>query len=131
MAAATPGEVVVVAECPSLDYLPALHGAVDSVSQLADDAEGGQVKVVVHLTCEAVARSPEYQAWLARLPTWDHVMAGRGYDAAVDAPSLYSAHQMQVWRHLQCAWRSTTAELTCLNAPGMTVAHQIMRILGS
>lgn len=101
---AIPGEVVAVVECPSAEYMPALHSALGSLAELADDAEEGRVKVMVHLTPDAVAHSREYQAWIAELPTWDHVMAGRAFDAAADGPSLYGAHHMQVrhvWAH-QC-----------------------------
>lgn len=85
----SPGPAVLVADCPSKDFLPAL-GRNPELRALAAAAaaEGSKdpVACVVHLAPAAVVRTEAYAAFVAAFPGAQHIFAGRGgSDAAVDS----------------------------------------------
>lgn len=96
MGDAIPGEVVAVVDCPDDTYLPALAAAAPQMQQLANDEQHSRVKVMVHLTSEALASTRTYRDFARQLPQWQHVYVGCKFDAQDHAPSLPSSHRLQV-----------------------------------
>jgi hypothetical protein len=90
------GEVVAVVDCPSTSYLPALRAALGDVRALLHAGDAQRVRAVVHLTEPTVASCGGYQEWKAALPPCQHVLCCRQFNAAMDPPSLWSAHKLQV-----------------------------------
>jgi hypothetical protein len=102
MEEATPGEVVAVVECPNERFLASLEELCAPLGRVANLSSSAQVRVLLHLTPAQVLEHPQYQQWIQALPDWEHLVAGKHFDPAVDAPSLRSSHVMQVLSLLCC-----------------------------
>ncbi|RMZ53860.1 hypothetical protein APUTEX25_005606, partial [Auxenochlorella protothecoides] len=73
---ATPGPVVLVVDCPSAAYLPALAASEDLQTFAQGGNKASKVACIVHLTPAGVLALPEYQAWAARFdPGASHILA--------------------------------------------------------
>jgi ribonuclease Z len=90
----SPGPVVLVADCPSEDYLPALQRspelrAVAAAAAAEDSRE--PVACIVHLAPGAVVATEAYAAFVASFPEAQHIFAGRGAAAPVEAAPVMLA----------------------------------------
>jgi hypothetical protein len=100
----TPGEIIAVIECPGEGFLASLEEACSALNKLGscDKARGGRLLLLVHLTPSHIVGLPRYQQFMHALPDWEHLVAGRDFDPAVDAPSLRSSHVLQVCKLVSC-----------------------------
>lgn len=76
-----PGPIVLLVDCPTTSHLQNLL-CVDSLNTYYTDFSGNQsdnakaVNCVIHLTPSSVANSPNYQRWMKRFGSAQHIMAG-------------------------------------------------------
>lgn len=71
----SPGPIMILVDCPSLVYIPALTSA--SSIQSFYSGLGKTVNCVVHLSPASVTNCTEYQDWMANFKEAQHLMAGR------------------------------------------------------
>ncbi|GAB2250152.1 hypothetical protein Droror1_Dr00013511 [Drosera rotundifolia] len=78
---AIPGPIVLIVDCPTTSHLQYLLN-MDSLSTYFRDASGNpsgsesEVTCVIHLSPSSVASMPEYERWMKRLDSAQHIMAG-------------------------------------------------------
>ena len=90
----SPGPVVLIADCPSEDYLPALQRSPELRAVAATAAAEGSrepVACIVHLAPAAVVATEAYAAFVATFPEAQHIFAGRGAAAPVEAAPVMLA----------------------------------------
>lgn len=79
----TPGPVVLVVDCPSPAFLPALTSA-PGLARWTQGEEADRVACLVHLAERSVTRLPAYRAWMGRFPpSATHVLVGESQGRGV------------------------------------------------
>ena len=94
MEPSVPGPLVLVVDCPSPAFLPALRAA-PALAELAGGPRGTRLAAAVHLAPRDVTALPEYRAWLAGFPAaTTHILVAESI--AQDVPIQRRAAALQV-----------------------------------
>ncbi|KAF9974037.1 Zinc phosphodiesterase ELAC protein 2 [Actinomortierella ambigua] len=75
-----PGRVVLVVDCPSVEYLPSLLAAPEFRALQAANDRSNDVSSIVHMAGEAVLSDPRYQQWMAAFgEATQHIVAHQDF----------------------------------------------------
>lgn len=80
MGPSVPGPIVLLVDCPTESHLEALL-SVQSLASYCDQADnqpeaGKSVTCVIHLTPSSVVSCSNYQKWMKKFGSAQHIMAG-------------------------------------------------------
>lgn len=105
------GECVVVVDCPSEAYLPALKAALPAIVGAMEDPAHQRLSLVFHLAPRAVQQAATYQEVLQGLAHCVNFGPEGRFDPAQHAPALASAVNLQVSASLMAVRTVHTAWL--------------------